>query len=60
MLTDRLETSYGPKVQACGKSNPWGFGDSGARSSGGMRAYFNRATSNSSVKITTGIINSIV
>jgi hypothetical protein len=25
MLTDWLETSYGPEVQACGKSNPAGF-----------------------------------
>ena len=60
MVTNCPETSYGPKVRACGKSNPAGFGNSEKREDGGTRGYFSRVTSKSSVKITTGIINSMV
>jgi len=61
MLADGPETSYGPGVQACGKSNPAKFKDAEAGRVGRISwNYFDRATSNSSVKITTGMIRSMV
>lgn len=60
MLTNCRETSYGSEVQACGKSYRAGFGAYEEQADGVTRAYFSRVTSKSSVKMTTGIIKSIV
>jgi hypothetical protein len=59
MLAEEPKTSNGHKVLACGKSNPRGLVIR-ERARQKMQAYFNRVTSKSSVKITTGIISNIV
>ncbi len=62
MLAKIMEIRHGPGVLLCGKSNPRRLGKVAKGQWRGMRAgiYFQRATSSSSDKITTGIIKSIV
>jgi hypothetical protein len=59
MLAEGPKTSNGPKVLACGKSNPTSLAIR-ERVRMRMENYFNRVTSKSSVKITTGIISNMV
>jgi hypothetical protein len=60
MLAKYQEIGYGPGVPECGKSNPANGKDAKAVLGGEERGYFKRATSNSSMNMTTGIISSMV